>query len=209
MPDGAPTNAIVRCPMCSHEYSLSEVLDQRPPTLQIVSDSPVTEGAPLDAEEFVSADRASNPFEGFGAQDVAERDLAKFDLSHDGNPTISTHDPEEAGMSKDSSTFNDPAISYSSPRRSTRRSARREKNPVVETMKIVIGGLLALPVAQLIFWWGIKQDPVNLGPTVSKVAPFVVPEEFRGDLLGDAKDSDSKDLDSQANTKLPDSNLKQ
>lgn len=49
----------------------------------------------------------------------------------------------------------------------------------VEIAKIVLGAALALPVAQLLVWWFAGTDPLNLGPTVSQIVPFVVPAEFQ------------------------------
>jgi hypothetical protein len=42
-----------------------------------------------------------------------------------------------------------------------------------------MGALLALPVAQLIIWWGLGSDPVKIGPPVATLVPFIVPEQFR------------------------------
>ena len=50
-----------------------------------------------------------------------------------------------------------------------------------ELVKIVLGAALALPVAQLLIWWFAGTDPLNLGPTVSRIMPFVVPAEFQPD----------------------------
>ena len=44
-----------------------------------------------------------------------------------------------------------------------------------ELWRIVLGGLLALPIAQLILWWGFAVDPLGLGPKVYPYAPAVVP----------------------------------
>ena len=47
-------------------------------------------------------------------------------------------------------------------------------------IKIVVGGLLAFPIAYLMVLWLFHQDPLNLGPSLEKVAPFVVPADLRG-----------------------------
>jgi hypothetical protein len=40
---------------------------------------------------------------------------------------------------------------------------------------VILGALLALPVAQLIIWWVLSVDPLQLAPAVAKVVPFAVP----------------------------------
>jgi uncharacterized Zn finger protein (UPF0148 family) len=51
----------------------------------------------------------------------------------------------------------------------------RKSQQWIEIAKIACGALLALPVAQLIIWWGLSVDPLKLAPTVAKAVPFVVP----------------------------------
>ena len=58
-------------------------------------------------------------------------------------------------------------------------SLGRKKNPKAEMVKMVLGGLLALPIAQLIIWWGLQQDPLKLAPTVDSVFPYVLPTKFQ------------------------------
>jgi|GEM_PF-1153906 len=53
--------------------------------------------------------------------------------------------------------------------------------PAVEFAKVVMGALLALPVAQIIIWWMIGLDPLHVAPTVSRIAPFIVPAKLRPD----------------------------
>ena len=44
---------------------------------------------------------------------------------------------------------------------------------------VVLGGLMSLPVAQLMIWWILGSDPLGFAPEVSKVVPFVVPSDLR------------------------------
>ncbi len=55
----------------------------------------------------------------------------------------------------------------------------------LEMTKVILGAALALPVAQLLIWWFAGTDPLNLGPTVSRIMPFVVPSEFQPDKQQD------------------------
>jgi hypothetical protein len=81
---------------------------------------------------------------------------------------------------------------------------RRQKNPTIEIAKIVAGGLLALPLAQLILWWlpgEWQRDPLQIGPDVGRVLPWVVPANFRP---GEAADSSTAAAD-RASIAPPDS----
>jgi len=57
----------------------------------------------------------------------------------------------------------------------------------LEMTKIILGAILAIPVAQMLVWWFAGTDPMGVGPAVGNVAPFIVPAEFRGE--------DESDLD--------------
>lgn len=63
-----------------------------------------------------------------------------------------------------------------------RGRGRRQKHPGWEFAKIVAGGLLAIPVSQLILWWlpgDWRRDPFKLGPVVGKAIPWIVPKSLR------------------------------
>ncbi len=61
---------------------------------------------------------------------------------------------------------------------------------------------MAPPFAQIVIWWGLQLDPLNLGPTVAKVVPVVVPVKFHavmddveqdnGQLLEEAMDNSNE-----------------
>jgi hypothetical protein len=60
------------------------------------------------------------------------------------------------------------------------RPRRREKNPLAEVAKIVLGGVLGLTIGLLVLWHAFGKDPLDAGPTVARYAPFIVPAQFRG-----------------------------
>ena len=71
--------------------------------------------------------------------------------------------------------------------RSTRHRDRRaeagspEPSPVVVFLKIVGGGLLALPLAYLIVMWIFSRDPLGIGESLGEKVPFLVPSALRAD----------------------------
>ncbi len=75
-------------------------------------------------------------------------------------------------------------VSVEPARRSSGRSSSSrhydEPNSFVEFLKIAFGGLFAFPIAYLLVLWIFSQDPLALGPYVSKVAPWMIPVNLRG-----------------------------
>ena len=71
---------------------------------------------------------------------------------------------------------------------------------------MLIGALLALPVAQLLIWWVFGKDPLNLGPTVSGVIPAVVPADLQeaADDQGDTPSDDQDDDEEVGDLPVPD-----
>jgi hypothetical protein len=91
---------------------------------------------------------------------------------------------ETRPRSEPSRSLRDKSGSQSSqtrPRGLTRPAARtrtgRREDPFF-LLKIVLGGLLAIPVAQLILWWVFGRDPLDLARPVHDFAPFLVPESL-------------------------------
>lgn len=67
-------------------------------------------------------------------------------------------------------------------RRSKPSASKQSDSGGMEWAKIIFGACLALPVAQLLIWHFAGTDPLNIGPAVSKVVPFVVPKEFQPEV---------------------------
>jgi hypothetical protein len=72
----------------------------------------------------------------------------------------------------------DTQASFRPPVRLPQRLPRKEKNALVELVKIVGGGILGLGLGILVLWWALRQDPLELGPVVSGYAPWIVPVRF-------------------------------
>jgi len=60
---------------------------------------------------------------------------------------------------------------------------KKKRSPAMEVVKIVLGGIAGLAIAQLILWWNPwkRTDPFELAPKLGGVAPWIVPEDFRGE----------------------------
>ncbi len=157
VPVEAQPDSIVRCPLCQEEFQLKEFLSQLPPPLIVLSPT----GEPLSEAGGMKMERASSSSGVFPqvAESTADDNVPAFDFVPGSAPT-----EENSGVD----------TSYAPP--------RRQKNSTIEIAKIVAGGLLALPLAQLILWWlpgEWQRDPLQIGPDVGRVLPWVVPANFR------------------------------
>ena len=97
-------------------------------------------------------------------------------------------------------------------RSSRPRRQEAKRSPMMEAFKIIVGGLMAAPIAYLLLMWVFSRDPLGLVPQINNYAPILVPprlepqeegslpsaqssETSPGDILSDS-DSDS-DFDSE------------
>ena len=151
VPAKASPKALVRCPLCLEEYLLAEALAEMPPALLVVGGEMEEEPALVGAG--VAAAEAGGEYTmagGYGA--------GVFDSSAPAGATVT---PARAGVKPGA------------------RPRRKEKSALGEMIKIVLGGVVGLSLGLLVLWWGLRKDPLKLGPQVSPYAPWIVPSEFR------------------------------
>ncbi|MDA1053298.1 MAG: hypothetical protein O3C40_22845 [Planctomycetota bacterium] len=165
VPENASPEATVRCPLCQDEYPLAEALAQLPPSLIVVSDfgeTPATAGA----------DEEDSPWAAFNVDD------------HDGDE-VALAPMDDAGPAAPFDIARGTATTSGKPTaaiRSISRSTKPKGNPIKSVLSIVIGGLMAFPIAQLILWYlpgDLKRD-FGAGPIVARHVPAIVPAKFRG-----------------------------
>jgi hypothetical protein len=60
------------------------------------------------------------------------------------------------------------------------RMKRPSPSPVAMLVQWVGGGALGIPLALGFLWWVAGRDPLQLGPKVARVVPWIVPQAFRG-----------------------------
>ena len=91
------------------------------------------------------------------------------------------------------------------PGRSTRHRDMRateanvsEPSPVVTFVKVLFGGVVALPIAYMIVMWVFSQDPLGIGKQLGSKIPFVVPSALR------AKAEESSDSTNEESADPPD-----
>lgn len=157
---GVRDSARVRCPLCQEEYVVSEALGKLPPTLIVVDAASGTEETERPLEPTWET-----------SSDAAGSSPAPFAFTsgRDSTSTASTGAPRISAKP---------------------RPKRKPKNPAIEGVKVVGGGIAGLLIAQLILWWfpvtKYRRDPFELGPKVSKSwLGFLVSPDFKGDELTD------------------------
>lgn len=70
------------------------------------------------------------------------------------------------------------------------------RNPVLEAAKIIVGGLLAAPIAYLLLMWVFSRDPLSLRHAIHDYAPFLVPSKLspdNGESLPSAVSAEDED----------------
>lgn len=175
MPATASPRATVRCPLCQVEFSLAEVLERLPPTLIVVSDPDAVQPAPVLAIAAATADggEEAEVLTLEGVPDNAEAEAGDWTAA-----AVVVADRSSAGEATTSST---PARK----RKVIRRPQRKPRNPVIEGVKVILGGLAGLCFAQVVLWWlpaAYRKDPFQFGPQVAQYVPWIVPAAFRGKI---------------------------
>lgn len=163
LPAGASPKATVRCPLCQDEFFLSDILDSMPPPLIVVNDPEASASAIPETPAFGSAAA------GIGTGELALGDPEPVSVT----PSFGI----ESSVA--------PATSGKPTARKRRAAPRpkKKKSPAMEVVKVVLGGIVGLTIAQLILWWNPWKptDPFDLAPKLKAAAPWILPAEFRGE----------------------------
>jgi len=166
VPEAATGQMRVRCPLCQEEYQLTAALAALPPELIVIDESAELPTVSVAATEAI--------FEKEGDLGL----LAEID--------IEGTEPEVPAFE-----FEAPRRTKTSVRASQRR--RRQRSAFGEIFKVVAGGVVGLAIGQVILWWGVKRDPFELGPRVSRLAPWAVPVTFHDPTLATSASEQSLD----------------
>lgn len=170
LPADAQPDSIVRCPLCQDECKLDEFLAQLPPELIVVND-------------------ARSPSEDIAAWSFPDESQAQTDeLSSDSEMPDQVQLDSASDSAADDSDV--PAFDFASGSApevavvvtSTARTPRAPKKPAVEIVKVVAGGLLAVPLALMILLWlpgKWQRDPLQVGLAIGRVLPWIVPANCR------------------------------
>ena len=181
VPSNTMANVSVRCPRCGEMYLLSAILDHDIPALEVV-DEPMVDGPPRDGSADIGTGSKYQPVtEQENGRFVVPSYLAKAaerktrrksgSQESESNPVV--QDTEASSLREKSRERR------TRPERNRKPRASVKRSPFLEFMMVVLGGMMSLPVAQLMVWWILGSDPLGFAPEVSKVVPFVVPSDLR------------------------------
>jgi len=214
LPSVMSLDAMVRCPVCGHKYTLRSRLPQTIPQLELVvySDDSDEEEESTSAEIDPTAKLQVNEILRKNAKLSRRRNRRRSSGESGRRPQIDAPTSVNSALGKETTSFkefqavtmgtvvdDEPSEASSTEWQSKesaglktagdlaayerkaasrikhKRRPSRKTQQWIEIAKIAFGALLALPVAQLIIWWGLSVDPLKLAPTVAKAIPFVVP----------------------------------
>ena len=192
LPADPDPNAIVRCPRCDETYPIGVLLEGEIPELEIVDSEPIKEDQPTAPEVNIQTDE-QNRF-------IVAPALAKGAKREKRRRPTGSRSNGQAGREHASGSDAGGRRRSESSQRKRRQPAKKPPSSGGEIFKIVLGAVMAPPVAQLVIWWGLQLDPLNLGPTVSKAIPIAVPAVFHADADGDEDAKTENDSDGNENS---------
>ena len=171
VPSAARPESRVRCPLCAEEYTLESVFADLPPLL-VLLDVPAPNGMGQHGE--AAAASASGVGGSSSIFDFDERQRHDAEAA-DADTAIALADAEDVAPQSHGFDFggaNSPAAESigTTPRTTTTRPKPKKKtSPLKSIIGVVVGGIVALPLAQLILWylpggWDVGQrDPMEIG----------------------------------------------
>jgi hypothetical protein len=187
VPSAARPESRVRCPLCAEEYSLEGIFAELPPLL-VLLDAPAPNGASgIHAEEEVIVAASASSVGGSSSIfDYGERESTGAATAGRVESSVAVADVMEDEPQHEGFSFGGPAAAageeVSLPRATTvRPKAKKKASPIKSLIGVVGGGLLALPLAQLVLWylpggWGVDQrDPVGIGRNYPKSLGILAP----------------------------------
>ncbi|MDA7902484.1 hypothetical protein N9B31_02385 [Mariniblastus sp.] len=184
VPLKAAADSKVRCPHCSNEYRLSEILDESVPALEIVEEATESFAAPLVMEEPAEIQREVFVVPPQLAEGALRKRKRRTNLDNSEESSDSSRKTSSRSSSREDRRSRKKSRSGGNSQKRA-RTPKSPKSPAIEFIKVVVGGLMAIPIAYAIVLWAFNKDPLNVGPQVSEYVPFVIPADFQADLKSD------------------------
>lgn len=215
LPPKTPPAARVRCPLCAETYLLEEAMSTLPPMLEVLEMpegySAVSEDIDISAAAFLASPDRPAPREDLGGEfklsdeggvATAEEAAPRYDEWGAVSSTAKVHEADDIDLTpaaEGADLVPTEAVVEPVTRPTLSQTPRKKKkqiNPLVHVFGIVMGGVVAIPVALLILLWlpgSLHRDPFNIGPWLGKNAPFLAPSQFHS--TGTNTDSNSSNDD--------------
>lgn len=174
LPEGVSQTATLQCPMCGHNTPASALAHSAGPTWIVVEPGDPAHPMVLPAStpeltankaEVPAADETS--ITPSGSTDEADYELA--------DPNQPKADRTRKQPIKQQDWSKHKPLTHEEYQRRKRKSG----SPVAGIVQVVLGGALALPIAQLLIWHALGKDPFELAPKVGAYAPWILPYKLR------------------------------
>lgn len=194
----------VSCPHCSRQYELYDLMDQIPEVEVVNNDDVVStpaEDFEIDTESSIAKEDGKFVVPPQLAAGIKKRRRRRRRSSESSSTSANAGpltEAEENRQARKDERKQQKQVEFQQQRETAAPVVRRsrsggsrlaapKRNPVAEAMKIIIGGMLAAPVAYLLLLWVFSRDPLGLVPTINSVAPFLVPDHLILDEEDDKK----------------------
>lgn len=171
LPNSVARTATIECPHCFQQYVVGELLEREFGIWKIVGGpaAPDSNGedeqvAQEDLELELDSESAHAPEPILEIEPALELQPLPTD---DAAPTTVSEVTAAPNFGRQSDVSIRP------------RTRRKSKSPLWSVIQIVLGGVAAVPIALLLIWHFIGTDVADLGPTVGRYVPWLVPEKFR------------------------------
>ncbi len=173
---------VVRCPLCQQQFAASDIALPPPPALEIVR----RKSADRDVKRANrSTAEVPNPSSTQIHNDVAAAQTIDQNQDEPVNDqaaiVVNTRLNDAPKTVYERRRYYSESQLAKAPVASSKRYVKLRKQTfgAADVLKIVVGALIAVPVAQLILWWVLGRDPFHAGKLVSHVIPVIVPSDFR------------------------------
>ncbi len=163
----APQTSQVQCPLCDASYPLEDVLVHLPPELIVRNDNLVHGAAKVTPNEESTSGKETIESSDF-------EDKLSMEPIHE-QPQPARLQPFNFDVAERL-----PPTEVLPARNTVPR--RKAKNPLLEVIKVGLGGLAGLAIAQLVLWWlpgSWSRDPLKLAPKMEAFAPWLLPGHLK------------------------------
>lgn len=177
----------VACPLCQDSYLFEEVLSKLPPMLRVL-DPPASTETPTVVMPPPASSTSDTPTIVMGSTADARQEAGSpddprpYELQEPPPAASAIHEPPPASPFD----FGDqPPTDFSQHHVQSTTALRPKANRrhvATELIKIALGGIAGLIIAQAILWWlpaGWRRDPLHVAPRLPGPMAFLAPPELR------------------------------
>ena len=202
LPTDCSIAAIVRCPLCREEYKVSEILATLPPLLEVIDDKPLheSESTEKSMETSRQLELAGVATAGEGTVESNWEFLKGLEGRSRSGVVAVPSESQDVEAPRQSPQFNSVEITQAlaadlTKHRKADADRRKQASTLVEIIKVILGGVVAVPSTLLLLLWlpGAWRDPLRMGHQVARYAPWIVPGEFsRASIVSDESESEKE-----------------